>query len=211
VRPTPIPPRRTGSKRGLEQAVTAVRTAHPDATVTVWAEDEHRLGLLPIRRRIWAPRGQRPTVPSDRRYQWLYVYGIVRPTTGETWWCLLPSMRTEAMTVALAEFARDEGIDAAHRVVIVWDGAGSHTSADLVVPEGIDLVPLPPYSPELQPAERLWPLVDEAIANRTFAKLDALEAVLVNRCRTLRAQQATIRDLTCYHWWPDEPSPATSA
>lgn len=185
----------------------AVRTVHPDATVTVWAEDEHRLGLIPIRRRLWAPRGQGPTAPSDRRYQWLYVYGIVRPTTGDTWWCLLPSMRTEAMTAALAAFAEDEGIDATHRAVIVWDGAGSHTSIDLVVPEGIDLVALPAYSPELQPAERLWPLIDEAIANRRFADLDALEDVLVDRCRTLRADPPPIQALTCYHWWPDEPPP----
>lgn len=176
--------------------------------MTVWAEDEHRLGLIPIRRRVWAPRGHQPTAPSDRRYQWLYVYGIVRPTTGESWWCVLPSMRTEAMTAALAAFARDEGIDATHRAVIVWDGAGGHTAVDLEVPDGIDLVALPPYSPELQPAERLWPLVDEAIANRAFADLDALEEVLVVRCQTLRADRTTIRNQTCYHWWPSDLAPA---
>ncbi len=181
---------------------------HPDAVVMVWAEDEHRLGLLPIMRRVWGPCGQRPTAPSDRTYQWLYVYGIVRPTTGTTWWCLLPSMRTEAMSAALAAFAEDEHIDATHRAVIVWDGAGGHTSTDLVVPDGIDLVSLPPYSPELQPAERLWPLVDEAIANRAFTDLDALEEVLVARCRTLRQDRTTIRNLTCYHWWPSDIAPA---
>lgn len=195
---------RRPSKRGLETAVKTVRTAHPDATVTVWAEDEHRLGLIPIRRRVWAPRGTRPIAPSDRRYQWLYVYGVVRPTTGASWWCLLPSMRTEAMSVALAAFAHDEGIDATHRAVIVWDGAGGHRSDDLVVPAGIDLVSLPPYSPELQPAERLWPLINAAVANRGFATLDDLETVLVTRCQTLRADRSTLRDLTCYHWWPDD-------
>jgi transposase len=104
----------------------------------------------------------------------------------------------------LAAFAQDEGIDATHRVVLVWDGAGGHTSRELVLPEGIDLVALPPYSPELQPAERLWPLVNEAVANRTFANLDTLEDVLAARCRTLRADQPTIRNLTCYHWWPSD-------
>lgn len=205
----PIRRRRTPSKRGLERAVRVVRTAHPAATVTVWAEDEHRLGLIPIRRRVWGPRGTRPTASSDRHYQWMYVYGLVRPTTGESWWCLLPTMRTAAMSVALAAFAQDEGIDAAHRAVIVWDGAGGHTSGDLVVPAGIDLVPLPPYSPELQPAERLWPLLNEAVANRSFATLDDLETVLVDRCQTLRADPPTLRDLTCYHWWPDDTHPTT--
>ena len=172
--------------------------------MTVWAEDEHRLGLIPIPRRIWAPRGRRPTAPSDRRYQWLYVYGLVRPTTGQSWWCLLPTVSAAAMSVALAAFAQDEGITATRRAVIVWDGAGWHTSGELVVPEGIELVPLPPSSPELQPAERLWPLVNEAVANRVFADLDDLETVLVDRCRTLRADRTTVHDLTCSGWWPSD-------
>lgn len=71
------------------------------------------------------------------------IYGVVRPTTGESWWCLLPSMRTEAMSAALAAFATDGCIDATHRAVLVWDGAGGHSAVALVVPAGIDLVPLP--------------------------------------------------------------------
>lgn len=59
-------------------------------------------------------------------------------------------------------------------------------------------------SPELQPAERLWPLVNEPVANRTFADLDALEEVLVTRCQTLRADPDPITHLTPYRWWPSD-------
>lgn len=177
--------------------------------MAVWAQDEHRLGLLPVVRRVWAPRGQRPVAWNDRRYQWLYVYGFVRPTTGQSWWCLLPTVSTEAMGLALTAFARDEGIDATHRAVLVLDGAGWHTSGELPVPDGIDLVRLPPLSPELQPVERVWTLVDEPIANRTFADLDELEAVLGDRCRTLRADPVTIRAHTQFHWWPDDQDAMT--
>lgn len=177
---------------------------HPDATVTIWAQDAHRLGLLPVTRRVWARRGQRPPAQVHRRYQGRYVYGVVRPPTGERWWRLLPTVTIAAMPVALAEFARDQGIDATHRAVLVLDGAGWHTSPDLVVPDGIDLVPLPPASPELQPAERLWPLMNEPVANRTFADLDALEAVLITRCHTLRADRHAIGALTHSWWWPSE-------
>lgn len=170
----------------------------------IWAEDEHRLGLLPVIRRVWAPRGHRPTAWVHRRYQWLYVYAMVRPTTGQSWWCLLPTVTTETMGVALAAFARDEGIDATHRAVLVLDGAGWHTSADLAVPDGLDLVFLPPASPELQPVERVWGLLDEPVANRTFASLDDLETVLVARCRTLRADRRRIKAHTRFHWWPHE-------
>lgn len=181
-----------------------VRSAHPGATVTIWAEDEHRLGLLPVTRRVWARRGHRPTALVHRRYQWLYVYGFVRPTTGESWWCLLPTANTAAMQLALATFAREQGIDAQHRAVLVLDGAGWHTTARLILPEGVHLVPLPPASPELQPAERLWPLVNEPVANRAFADLDALEEVLVPRCQTLRADRQTVSALTHSWWWPSE-------
>lgn len=140
----------------------------------------------------------------QRRYEWLYVYGFVRPRTGESWWCLLPTVTAEAMSLALAAFAQDEGIDATHRVVLMLDGAGWHTSGELVVPEGLDLASMPAASPELQPAERLWSLVDEPVANRTFADLDELEGVLVERCRTLRADRVTIKAHTRYYWWPHE-------
>lgn len=184
-----------------------MNAAHPDAPLSVWAEDEHRLGLLPVLRRVWAPRGQRPTAHVRRRYQWLYVYAFVRPTTGASWWCLLPTVSTDAMRLALATFAAECGIDATHRAVLVLDGAGWHTSGALVVPEGLHLVFLPPASPELQPVERVWPLVDEPVANRTFADLDALEAVLVHRCQTLGANRRTIKAHTHYHWWPRERRP----
>lgn len=182
----------------------AVRLSHPHATVQYWAEDEHRLGLLPIVRRVWAPRGTRPAAAVHRRYQWLYVYALVRPTTGASWWCLLPTVSTAAMQLALAAFAHDEGIDATHRAVLVLDRAGWHTSPHLVLPEGIDLVPLPPVSPELQPAERLWPLVNEPVANRVFADLDALEEALVTRCQTLRADPHPVGARTRYRWWPSD-------
>jgi hypothetical protein len=163
--------------------------------------DEHRLGLLPVTRRVWAKQGHRPTAWVRRRYQWLYVVGFVRPTTGQTWWALVPTVTAAAMSTVLAAFAADCGIDAQHRAVLVLDGAGWHTAKRLVVPEGIHLVFLPPASPELQPAERLWPLVDEPVANRTFADLNALEDVLISRCQGLAADRRTIKAHTRYHWW----------
>ncbi len=158
-------------------------------------------------RRVWAPRGQRPTAWVRRRYEWRSVYAVVRPTTGQSWWCLLPTVNAAAFSLALAEFARDEGIGPTRRAVIALEGAGWHEAAALVVPEGIHLVPLPPASPELQPAERLWPLLDEVVANRTFADLDDLAALLVTRCRTLRADRRTVKRHTRYHWWPHERRP----
>ncbi|MDP9359318.1 MAG: IS630 family transposase [Chloroflexota bacterium] len=185
-----------------------MKRAHPAATVAVWATDEHRLGVLPVVRRVWAPRGQRPIASVCRRSQWLYVYGFVRPRTGQTWWSLLPTVSAEAFSLALAAFARDEGICPDRRAVLVLDQAGWHTATRLTVPEGIHLVFLPPYSPEVQPAERLWELVDAPVANRTFPDLEALEEVPLQRCRALERQRQAIKTRTHYHWWPHERRPS---
>jgi transposase len=184
-----------------------VSRAHPGAAVEAWAVDEHRLGLLPVVRRVWAPKGRRPLASVRRRYEWLYVYGFVRPRTGGTWWCLLPTVSVEAMNLALAAFARDEGIGPAKRAVLALDNAGWHTSGKLALPPGVHLAFLPPYSPELQPAERLWGPVDEPVANRTFATLAELADVLAERCRGLERRRAEIKSRCRYHWWPRERRP----
>jgi hypothetical protein len=155
-------------------------------------------------RRVWAPRGQRPTARVHRRFQWLSAYGFVRPGTGATWWCLLPTVSLAAFELALATFAAEEGIGPNRRVVLVLDRAGWHQSPRLTLPAGIHLAPLPAYSPELQPAERLWPLLDEPIANRTLRDLDELETTLVTRCQTLRADPARVHAHTHFHWWPED-------
>ncbi len=70
------------------------------------------------------------------------------------------------------------------------------------MPSGIELAFLPPYTPELQPAEHLWPLADEAVANKHFATLKDLDAALSERCRTLAAMPETIKAATHFGWWP---------
>ena len=69
-------------------------------------------------------------------------------------------------------------------------------------PEGINLELLPSGSPELQPAQRLWPLTTEVLANRLLEEIEELEEALVERCVQLLDQAEAIRDLTDYHWWP---------
>jgi transposase len=85
--------------------------------------------------------------------------------------------------------------------ILVVDRAGWHTSGEVEVPEGIHLEFLPSGSPELMPAERLWPLTNEALANRIFLKIEEVEEVLVQRCIELFDQTEAIKGLTNYYWW----------
>ena len=179
-----------------------IQHAHPQASVEPWAMDEHRIGLKPILRRVWAPKGATVKAPVAPRYEWIYVYAFVHPQSGDTSWLLLPTVNVEVFSQALAVFAQEVGAGPDKHIVLVLDRARWHTSAQLTLPEGIHLVFLPAYSPEVQPAERLWPLSNEPVANRVFTSLDELEQVQAERCKWLQDHPVVVHAHTCFHWWP---------
>jgi transposase len=184
-----------------------LKRAYPGAEVQLWAEDEARLGLKPVVRRVWAPVGKRPIAHFKRGYKWTYLYGFVRPESGEAYWLILPTVNVELFSMALDEFAKEVGAGEEKHVLLVVDQAGWHTGGELEIPGGIHLEFLPSGSPELQPAERLWPLTNEAVANGLFEEIEEIEEALMERCVELHDQSEsirdlTIRDLTNYHWWP---------
>lgn len=157
---------------------------------------------MPITRRIWAKRGSRPTAPVQERYQWLYVNGFVCPQSGETFWLLMPTVSLPVFEIVLREFAKSIGAGAKKHIIIVIDGAGFHQEKNIKIPQGIHLVYLPPYSPELQPSEKLWPLSNESLANRHFENIEELEDNQVEQCRRLMKSTDIIRSHCLFHWWP---------
>lgn len=110
-------------------------------------------------------------------------------------------MNAQSLSRVLHNLALELGASKDHAVLLVLDRAGWHTSDKLHVPEGIELLFLPSHSPELQPAEHLWNLTDEPLANRTFDTLDDLQAMLSERCAYLRTQPDLITQHTLFHWW----------
>jgi hypothetical protein len=156
-----------------------------------------------VLRRVWAKKGRRPVATSRPRYAWLYLYGFVRPTSGAVEWFLCSAVNTALFAAVLTRFAAAVGAGADKTVILVLDNAGWHGGGRLTPPEGLRLVFLPPYSPELQPAERLWPLTNEAVANENFASLAELDRALAERCLALADQPETITAHTRFHWWPE--------
>jgi transposase len=201
---------RSKSLKELAERVNE-RREEPGRKVEVWAFDEHRIGLKPILRRQGAPAGQRPIAMGRHRFAWLYLYGFVHPTTGEVVWFVCSTVDTDLFSAVLAAFARAVNAGGDQLVVLALDRAGWHVSDRLVVPDGVVLEFLPPYTPELQPAERLWPLANEAVANKHFATLNDLNAAVGERCRTLSAMPEIIKGVTRFGWWPADTALAVAA
>src|SRR5262249_20380244 len=189
-------------KNALSEQVAQVRQSYPTASVEVWATDEQRVGLKPILKKVWARRGARPIARVEHRFEWLYLLAFVHPASGRSEWQLSSGANADVMSVALAYFARAVGAGPTKRIVLVLDQAGYHISPQGRVPDGIQLIVLPPYSPELQPAEHLWPFTDAPLVTAHFAPLDALEEALAAHCVRLQHQPDVIGSTTRFHWWP---------
>ncbi len=140
-----------------------MQAAYREAAVEVWATDEHRTGLKPMLRRVWAPRGKRPVVSIHPRSRWRYLSGDVHPASGRTQWRLSSSINVERFTHALAAFAQPVGAGPTKQIVLVLDRAGWHMSRRVALPAHRHLAPLPPDTPVLQPAERLWSFSNTAL------------------------------------------------
>lgn len=98
-------------------------TAFPHAQVELWATDQHRIGLKPLLRRIWAPIGQRPVATMQPRFSWRYLVGFVHPASGRTVFHLVTSVSIPLFEVVLAEFASQVGASPSTQIVLVLDRA----------------------------------------------------------------------------------------
>ena len=110
--------------------------------------DEHRIGLKPILRGVWAPRGDRPIALGHHRYEWLYVWGFVEPASGATVWNVSNAVCKEMFEAILLDFAKSAGAGKSKRIVLQLDCAGWHGPENLIVPDSIRLVFQPSHSPE---------------------------------------------------------------
>ena len=189
-------------KARFRRPVQVLQQEDPDTPLEVWAMDEHRVGLKPVLRRVWAPRGCRPVPRGHQRFEWMHLAGFVRPSTGRVIWFLADGLDAPMFSAILEAFAREVGAGPTKRILVVLGGANWHVAGTLAIPEGITLEFLPPYSPELQPAEHLWPLTNEPLANQHFDTLADLDDTLADHCCALADDPDRIRAATWFHWWP---------
>ena len=166
--------------------------------VRVWAFDEARFGLKTWFRRRWCPRGSRAPWVVEDRYEWLWLYAAVEPATGASFCLYLPRLDGACLEVFLQAFRQAYPDD---DIVLVLDGSGSHSNGAVTWPVGIHPLRLPPYSPELNPAERWFADLRGALANTLFESIDALMTALTQELKPYWAQPTRLAQLTGYPWW----------
>ena len=164
-----------------------------ERTVRLCFQDEARFGRMVRFRRCWAPSPLRPKVYNGYERQFTYVYGTVSPLDGKLDWCLSSQMKAFLNQVSAAhpeEF-----------ILMIVDGASSHKSKDLEIPENLRLIRLPAYSPELNPQEHVWDdLREKAFPNRVSANMEQVIAGLKQGLAEMSADAQRLRSLTAWPW-----------
>jgi transposase len=174
-----------------------VRAAHPGKRLRVFAQDEARIGQQGTLTRVWARTGSRPTAVRQTEYEWVYLWAAVEPATGASVAMITPTVDTGLMSRFLAGLSGTLAPD--EHAVLVLDNAGWHTADALEVPANVTLLHLPPYSPELNPVERLWAwLRSHHLANRVYADYD--ELLRETDRAWLSLDEATIRSVCACPW-----------
>lgn len=161
-------------------------------------QDEGRFGLLGTPRRCWAPRGTRPVVGARLERKYLYAFAAVSPHDGVMDSLVLPWVNAQTMSLFLQEVAQRH---ADEFVLMVMDQAGWHIAGELCVPSNMRLLLLPPYSPELNPAEHIWKsLRENCFANHVFANIDAVVTTLASGLAALEEDIARTQSMTGFDW-----------
>ncbi|MBB5036438.1 IS630 family transposase [Prosthecobacter dejongeii] len=146
-----------------------------DRSLRLWIYDEARYGLAPVTRRMWTRRGTEVVCPVNKQYQWGYVFGALQIGGAGCEFLFSPKVSKEADRNFLEQISRrDPG--AMH--VIIGDGAGFHhreKGPQEGVPKNVRILTLPPYSPELNPVEKLWDLMKDSLCNRVYETLEEVE------------------------------------
>ena len=161
-------------------------------------QDEGRFGLLGSPRRCWAPRHLRPVVGARLERKFIYAFTAVSPHDGVMDSLILPWVSAETMSLFLHTVAERH---ADEFVLMVMDQAGWHIADALVVPDNMRLLFLPPYSPELNPAEHIWEaLREDCFANTVFNGLDAVEDALSAGLLALEDNPSRTQKMAGFDW-----------
>jgi transposase len=177
-------------------------TIHQEADgkqhVRIMFEDEARFGRISDPRGCWAPEGIRPTVGVQIVHEYTYAFAAVSPLDGVLDSLVLPEVNTDTMSIFLNEVSARH-ID--EYIIMFADGAGWHKALNLNIPKNIKLLFLPPYSPELNPAEHIWDEIREkSFANVVFKTINTVEDTLVDALVALENHHEKVQGLTGFDW-----------
>jgi transposase len=167
-------------------------------------QDEMRFGTRTELGRRWTACGHRPTGEQIIGYEYGYLSAALNPASGELFALILPDMTIENFQAFIDEFIKFVGNGTVVR--LITDGAAAHRSTRLRMVEQLTVEHLPPYSPELNPVERLFKELRAVLKNRVFESLQAVEEAVIKAIEPFLKDGSRVKKLTSYSWLHTAPT-----
>lgn len=159
-------------------------------------QDEASFGRINKPKQCWCKKGVRPSVPCHHIREYRYTYGTVEPFTGENFFLIMQRCNTENMNIFLKDLSEEYRED---YIILVCDGASWHKSQTIEVPRNMELIFIPPYTPEMNPIEQIWKEIRaKGFKNEAF---ETLADVVDRLCETIsNLTNETVKSITAREW-----------
>lgn len=153
-----------------------------------------RVGLIGQVRRVWAPRGVKIEQVVEHKYEWAYLNLAVNGLTGRLHWDWTENMKSESIAPVVKSWEVEEGVR-----VLVWDGARGHHGPAYEEVQA-KRIKQPAYSPQLNPAERIFEYLRDRIEGKVYGTIAAKKTAVEAELEKLAAAPARIKSLAGWDW-----------
>lgn len=164
--------------------------------VGLYCQDESRFGLFTHVGRGLTAKGTRPVCRFQQVFRYTYLFGAYSPMDGDHFELLMPNCSTECFQTFLEHFAEKRS---GQLNILQVDNAAFHRAKRLAIPDNVVLLFQPPYSPELNPAEKIWWRIKRAATNLNFPDLEELEGFLIDQIKAL--DRSIVRSICAFEFY----------
>lgn len=165
-------------------------------SVNLYFQDESRFGLMTKQKKVLVSKGIKPIGQYQHSYQWLWLWGCFSPITGDSFYWETPLVSNDIFENYLKDFSCQNPREL--KIVII-DNAGFHTSQNITIPDNIKLIRIPPYTPELNPAEKVWQWMKDKVAMKLFKDMKTLQDKITEMVNQLTPE--LIMSITGYEFY----------
>jgi transposase len=191
--------KKTSKKKFKDEVANALPKDVSIEQVEVYFEDEARVGQQGTLTRVWTKKGTRTRLLKQGQFLYTYIWAIVCPERDLGLAYIFPSCDTDIMNAFLQELSKI--VSPGKHAVLVLDNASWHKSKGIKLPNNVSILPLPPYSPELNPVEQIWEqLRQQSLANRSFDDYEDIVNACMNAWNNFVETVGAIKNLCSRIW-----------
>ena len=136
-------------------------------------------------KRVLVSKGIAPVGRYQHSYKWLWLWGCFSPITGDSFYWETPLVSNDIFEGFLKDFSEQNPKE--FKIIII-DNAGFHTCKNIKIPNNVKLIRIPPYTPELNPAEQVWQWMKNKVAMKFFENIEALQDKITEMVKSLKPE-----------------------